>query len=163
MESRCFKGLFVVILAVAISGCATSTPLLLNGSNNSKSHILYEHRTPIQKTAIQQAAEHGVLGTLGFPSNAVWDNAGEISLGAADIVKAITKVGGFPFSIIPQIMNGTFKGMAQLKEETSDQEVSKLYYTDGMKKITAEMADRTKITAEWVESGEVVAKEEPMK
>ena len=145
----------LLIVMMSMTGCASTLPAVA-GANNSKSHILYEHRTPIQKTAIYEAAKAGVLGELGFPTNKIWENAGEISLGAADIVKAITKLGGFPYSIIPQVISGVFKGITQMKEETSDQEVSKLYYTDGMAKMSATLPDHAVINTEWYESATLI-------
>lgn len=117
-------------------GCAS-----VAGANNSKSHILYEHRTPIEKTAIIQAAQHGLLAQAGLNTDKVLDNAGEVSLGVAEIVKAVTKSGGFPFVIIPNLIKGSFSGIAEIKEENADQEVSKMYYVDGMKSLKSKLPD----------------------
>jgi len=143
--------IFVSIIPI-LAGCST---LDVSGANNSKSHILYEHRTPITKTAIVQAAEKGVLGTLGFPVSGVWNNPAQVSLGATDIIRAVQNEGFFPFSVIPEMINEVLKGTARLKEETSEQEVSKLYYTDGMMEMKAQMADHTIIETSWKEKEKI--------
>ena len=140
------------LLAICLASLLTTGCASIAGSNNSRSHILYEHRTPVKKTAIIEGAKHGILEqALGFKSSDIFDNAGEISLGTAEIVKAIAGTLGFPYVIIPQIISSTMKGARYLKEETADQEVSKLYAIDGMLKIEASLPDSAKINATFEE------------
>lgn len=136
--------LSILLVAILMSGCITTT-----GANNTKSHILYEHRTPVAQTAIEAAAKSGLLGKAGIDMNKVVDNAGEVTLGVSEIVRAVTGAAGFPYAVIPTIMSSAFTGASKFKEETADQEVTKLYYTEGMTEISASLEDDVRIEAKW--------------
>lgn len=158
------KKFLIMLLAVifTLTGCA-SIPSV-SGSNNSKSHILYAHKTPIQKTLIIEGGKAGVLDKVaGDMGTQIIANAGEVSLGASEIVKAIMGVAGFPYVIIPNLVNGVFKGVESLKTETREQEISKLYFVDGMSEIEATMADHTVIKAKWNKETPEVKINEPDK
>lgn len=134
------KKIFLSFIFMMLTGCA---------SMHSKAGALpnaeiYVHRTPKPHEAVVIKDDKGIVKQI-IPWAEVTANSAKIGNSVANIVQAIQGHFGFPFAIVPELVESSLKGAKDLKEETADQEVYKLSWVNGINNLDAELADGTKI------------------
>ncbi len=136
------KKVFLFTIFMMLTGCA-SVHSQYGAVPNA---LIYEHREPKEKVSQVVTDEKGIIKQV-IPWGEISENAPAIGNSVANIVQAINGYFGFPFSIVPELVSGSLKGAKDLKEENQEQEVTKVYWVEGMKNISVTLPNNIKIEA----------------
>lgn len=133
---------YLSLILLFLTGCAS----IHSQSGAIPNSILYEHRIPNKPVAQVVTDDKGLIKQI-IPWGEISSNAPALGNSVANIVQAIKGNFGFPFGMIPDMVNTTLEKGQKFQKETSDQEVYKVYWVQGMNKLDVELPDKTKIKA----------------
>jgi len=141
---------YLSIFVFLITGCAS----IHSQAGAIPNGIIYEHRIP--NKPIQQVVtdDKGLVKQI-IPWADITTNSAKVGNSIANVVQAFKGNFGFPYGMIPDMLNTTLEQGQKFQKETSNQEVYKVYWVNGMTKLNIELPDKTIIKAniDNIESG----------